>query len=222
MGVKYSKGKQYINIDFEEIVSTLRFLDSTGNRNNPWKRFAPSIVDIDRLFVSYDCVEFCENFYDSEPEYNDEEFHMYMDYLNVIKEAGELPNGTITGTLFWELLMGSDKETHRYSKQQHTLKEYKKAYDKILRLNNEYNVRRIKHCNWQEPYFNGNWGMSQEYVNTLAKNKLYAVKKSPIHKWNRLWILTTKKRILVYYYGRDYQMVDYVWAFEKHPQIAHK
>lgn len=35
---------------------------------------------LDWLFRHYYVREICENFYDSEPEFDEEEFNMYMDY----------------------------------------------------------------------------------------------------------------------------------------------
>ena len=40
---------------------------------------------INRLFNHYYLEELCENFYDSEPDFDEEEFNMYMDYQNLHK-----------------------------------------------------------------------------------------------------------------------------------------
>ena len=43
---------------------------------------------IDRLFNHYYIEELCEIFYDSEPDFDDEEFNMYMDYQNLYQLTG--------------------------------------------------------------------------------------------------------------------------------------
>ena len=203
----------YINIDFQELTKTLRWLDSTDNRQNTWQQFSPSTTDIDKLFKKYTCTEFLENFYDSEPDYNcsNEEFHMYMDYIVQQKTEDD-----VTGRGFYEALKATANEpVQKFSKENHTLREYKKAYNKIHKQIQEYNSKRIKFCNWVEVHAEWNWDGNQDSVDRLAKEQMLKIKSAPVHKRNRFWIHETKNEITIYYYGRDWLYVDYVWSFEK-------
>ena len=55
-------------------------LEDTHNRGITFRRLKPSNRFIDWLFNHYYVDEHTEHFYDSEPNYDDEEFKMYMDY----------------------------------------------------------------------------------------------------------------------------------------------
>ncbi len=221
----------YINIDFELLYAELQFCGYIADCRNNWKRYKPTIKDIDNLYKHYKCLEFMENFYDSEPDYDDEEFKMYMDYIVKYKTDDDV---TSAG-LFNALLYMNDKEklkTKRFSEKKHSDAELKEAYKHIIKLQKEYNPRRIAFNNWQEPHFAGNWGVTQEQVDILAKKTLKAVKQAKVENRDRLWIIdipfkelpknfwswsekiTSDLRIIVYY-GRDYLGVDYVWIMEK-------
>ena len=167
---------------------------------------------IDWLFRHYYIHEVCENFYDDEPDYDDEEFNMYMDYCD---------NIDLTGMTFYNIVINSpeiesQKENFRYSKLPHTKEELKAAYDKILQMRKDYEPRRIEFCNWQEPYFKGNWGMSQEYVNNFGRRILNLIKKEfPTSIKNRLYYAKKDNIISIYFYGRDLWNKDYWFTFMK-------
>ena len=69
---------------------------------------------ISKLYHHYDCIEMYENFYDSEPNYDDETHNMYMDY---IKDQ----NCNFT-----------------FSEMPHAKEELKEAYYTILKQQEEY------------------------------------------------------------------------------------
>ena len=74
----------------------------------------------------------------------------------------------------------------------------------------------IEFCNWQEPYFKGNWGMSQKYVNTFGKNILKRIKKDfPVSIKERLYYAQKDDIILIYFYGRDLWCIDYWFIFKR-------
>ena len=202
----------YINVDFQEIAKELRWLDASSDRRNAWERFSPSNADIDKLFKKYKCVEFTENFFDSEPGYdNAEEFLMYMDYITL-----QGANDAVTGTGFYEAVKAvADTSRQKFSTEDHTLREYRKAYNKIHKQIQDYNRERIKSCNWIEVHAEWNWDGDQEVVDRLAKEEMAMIKSAPVHKRDRLWIRKEEEEneIKVYYYGRDWLYVDYVWSF---------
>ena len=198
----------YINIDYEQLFEMLRWLDATDNRKNPWKRFAPANSDIDKLFKDYECVEFLENFYDSEPDYDDEEYNMFLDYCSANKTKDSM-----AGCALYRILIN---EGECFSKKPHSPFDYKMAWVHVRKQQKEYEKKRIVFCNWTEPHMEGNWGATQESVDDLAKSMMYQIKKSPIHKRDRFWIHTEpNNQICIYYYGRDYLECDYVWLMQK-------
>lgn len=140
---------------------------------------------IDWLFNKYYCHEMCVNFYDSAPEFDDEEYNMYIDYEY------------------------KGKDSFKYSKKQHTKEELKQAYDKIKKAYKEYESERILFCNWQEPYFKGNWGMTQLKVDRIAKNTLKEFKRYNNQK-DRVYISIKKDEIRIFLYSRDIVGKD-VW-----------
>ena len=74
------------------------------------------------LFRHYYIQEFCENYYDSEPDYDNEEFNMYMDYCyNVIPMKSDLTN-----TALFNIILNPDAK--QYSKEPHSIEELKQAY----------------------------------------------------------------------------------------------
>lgn len=146
---------------------------------------------INWIFNHYYIEELCENFYDSCPVFEDEElYHMYMDYIY-------------------------GHEGHVYSKQDHTKQELKDAYYKIKNIYNDYESKRIKFNNWQEPYFKGNWGMSQKYVDSFGKKTLKEIRKFPKSIKNRFYYAEKDDVIRIYFYGRDFWKVDYWFIFRK-------
>lgn len=166
---------------------------------------------INRLFNHYYLAEMCENFYDSEPDFDEEEFCMYMDYRASYK---------LTGLTFWNLVKNMDeikekKENFTYSKQPHTLQELKEAHDKVVQMYKDYELKRITFNNWQEPYFEGNWGMSQKYVDTYGRCTLKNIRNYPLSVKDRLFVAEKDDEARIYFYGRDFIALDYWFIFIK-------
>ena len=162
---------------------------------------------LDKLYNQYYVVEACENFYDSEPDFEDELFNMYMDYDELSK---------VTGMSFWGVVSNLDeiqeqKDNFTYSKQPHTKEELKEAYLKVKEMRREYEPRRIQFCNWQEPYFDDNWGMSQRYVDKMSRKELKEFRKLSAKKRERIYIATKDNEVRIYLYGRD--IIDKDWWF---------
>lgn len=171
----------------------------------------PSNKFIDWLFRHYYIHEIVENFYDSEPDFDDEEFKMYMDYRDTYE---------LTGMTFWHLVTNLDeirekKEKFKYSKEPHTVEELKAAYDKVIQMYKDYEDTRMVFNNWQEPYFKGNCGMSQEYVDSVGRRIFARMRNFPKSIKNRLYIAKKDDQIRVYFYGRDLWKADYWFIFMK-------
>lgn len=166
---------------------------------------------IDWIFRHYYIHEMCENFYDDEPDFDDEEFNMYMDYQNCHE---------LTGLTFWNIVSNLEeieekKEDFRYSKELHTIEELKAAHDKIVQMYKDYEETRIRFCNWQEPYFKGNWDMSQKYVDSLGKSVLKNIRNFPKTIKDRVYVAEKDDQIRIYFYGRDFWKKDYWFIFTK-------
>jgi hypothetical protein len=73
----------------------------------------------------------------------------------------------------------------------------------------------MEFCNWQEPYFKGNWGMSQEYVNNMSKSTLKEFRKLSISKKDRIYFAKKDDEIRIYLYGRDVIYKDWWFIYKK-------
>lgn len=147
------------------------------------------------LFNNYYVLEYTEHYYDSEPHFEGEEFNMYMDY----RYPEDLKSG------------------FRYSKEEHTREELECAYNNIVKQKREYEPRRVEFCNWIEVHCEGNWGASQKQVDEISRCCIEEVGESPTSYDGRLFIAKKEDEIHIYYYGRDFAMVDYWWIFKKRP-----
>lgn len=163
---------------------------------------------ISKLYNHYNLMEMCENYYDSEPDFDDEEYNMYLDY----KE-----NINMTGLSFWNIVSRSEElsENKKFSTKEHTKEEIFDAYQKVSKIYEDYETKRIEFNNWQEPYFVGNWNYSQNYINNVARRTLLSIKRSNVSKKNRLYICQKEDIIEIYFYGRDYLQIDYWFVFKK-------
>jgi hypothetical protein len=180
-----------------------------------FRKLKPSNRFIDKLFNHYYVVEHTEHFYDSEPEYDDEEFNMYMDYDYIHHRIDP-----VSGTAFFNTILNSEEivkeqENFRFSKEKHTMEELKQAYDKITQQRKDYESHRIEFNNWIEPYSEGIWRMFQKDVDKISREHLEDTKKCSASYNGRLYIAEDEDSIFIYYYGRDFAMVDYWWIFKR-------
>lgn len=180
-----------------------------------FRKLKPSNRFIDKLFNHYYVVEHTEHFYDSEPEYDDEEFNMYMDYDYIHHRIDP-----VSGTAFFNTILNSEEivkeqENFRFSKEEHTMEELKQAYDKITQQRKDYESHRIEFNNWIEPYSEGIWRMFQKDVDKISREHLEDTKKCSASYNGRLYIAEDEDSIFIYYYGRDFAMVDYWWIFKR-------
>ncbi len=157
---------------------------------------------IDWLFNHYYCNEVCENFYDSEPEIDE----CIGDLAYIYK---------------YHTKNGINKRIKKYIKEKYgvnyTNEIGEKAFIDRENIFKKYkkSEERLTFCNWQEPYFEGNWGMTQKYVDGLAK---YLLKKEIRNFKNlkeRLFIRINKEDVVIYFYGRDIIEHDYWFIFSK-------
>ena len=182
-----------------------------------FRRLKPSNRFIDWLFRHSYVHEHTEHFYDSEPDFDDEEFNMYLDYEFIHKR---IPASS--GTAFFNTILHMDdiveqKENFRYSEEEHNIEELEAAHKKILKQYEEYKPRKITFNNWIEVYVKGNWDMSQKYVDDISRSHLESVKKCGVSYNGRLFITEKEDAIFIYYYGRDFAECDYWWIFKKKP-----
>ncbi len=161
---------------------------------------------ISRLKHHYICTAFCEKFYDSEPDFDEEEYKMYMDFAQRIR---------VTGLSFWYMIMRENSEKESFCDEKHTWEECKAAYDKVIQTYADYEQRRLEVCSWQEAYAQGLWDMSQTKVDRIAMQTMNKIKKSSHSNRGRLYIAETRDEIQIYWYGRDYAYRDYWFVFKR-------
>lgn len=183
----------------------------TCTKGLTFRKLKPSNRFIDWLFRHYYVHEHTEHFYDSELEF-DEEFNVYLDckynYHRINSRSG-------IAILHMDDI-AEQKDSPHLSKE-HTIEELEQAYKKIIQQIEDYKSYRIEYNNWIEPYFAGNWGMSQRTVDRISRKHLERTKRCSVNYNGRLFISEREDTIYIYYYGRDYIDVDYWWIFKKKP-----
>lgn len=148
---------------------------------------------IDKLFNHYYCHEMCEFFYDWEPDYDELEFDKYMTYSSILQ-----------GSYY----------NYCDDKKEYPIEELKQAYFNILQQRRDFEPDRIEFNNWIEPYFKGSWGMTQERVDSIARDVLKKdIKKANVPLKDRLFYAEKDNEIRIYFYGRDIQYCDYWFIF---------
>jgi hypothetical protein len=155
---------------------------------------------IDKLLNHYYCVEMCENWYDSEPnvdEYISDMAYMYEDGIDDVIYTKEYI-----------------KEKYNIN---YTIEEAKKCSIEYNRIYKEYNNSegRLTFNNWQDPCGEGIWGMSQKQVDKIVYNIFKSIQKFNVSKKDRLYISYKNDMIRIYFYGRDFNELDYWFIFKK-------
>ena len=104
----------------------------------------------------------------------------------------------------------------KYNKE-YTIEEAKKCNIKSNKIYEEYknSERRLNFNNWQDPYREGIWGMSQERVDKLARDTFKSIQRFNVSKKDRLYISYKDDEIRIYFYGRDFDELDYWFVFKK-------
>lgn len=157
---------------------------------------------LDNLHNKYNVIEACENSYDSEPHIDSYISDIAYMYKYSTEEDLVNPEGHFT----------KDYIKKAYNKD-YNREEAKKASEFVEAEYNKYykSDRRIEFCNWQEPYFKGNWGMSQKYVNDMSRDTLKCFRKLSVSKKNRIYFAKKNDEVRIYLYGRD--IIDNDWWF---------
>lgn len=169
--------------------------------------------ELKELFDNHVTKEWVEYFYDSEPDYDDEEFKMHMDYLYQNEQIET--SGTSIFYTFYNLNDIQDKkENFKFSEKEYTLDELKNAHLKIEQQRQDYEDVRLTFNNWIELHTKGNWGATQEQVKEYGLNKALTLYKA--YKKDRWAIAENDREICLFFYGRDVKpKCDYLFCFKK-------
>lgn len=161
---------------------------------------------IDKLLNHYYCVEMCKNWYDSEP--NIDKYILDMAYMYEDRTEEEINDKDNYFTKYYI------KE--KYNKE-YTREEAKRCYEIEKQLYEEYknSERKLTFNNWQDPYKEGIWGMSQKEVDKIVYDTFKFIQKFNISKKDRLYISHKDDEIRIYFYGRDFNKLDYWFIFKK-------
>lgn len=193
------------NLINEELMDSKSVLGLTFTYKKLSKKY------LDWLFRHYYLREIVENFYDSEPDFDEEEFNMYMDYPSCEK---------LSCLAIWNIVSNIDeiakqKSKFKYSKEYHTINELKNAYNKVKQMYKDYEKIRIEKLTWQEPYFEGNWGCTQRGVDSFGRYFLKKIRNFSKPIKDRLYVSENHDEIRIYFYGRDVWGKDYWFVFER-------
>lgn len=194
-----------IYVDKQLIDKELKYKKSVLGLTFIYKKLSKKYLDW--LFRHYYVREIIENFYDSEPDFDEEEFNMYMDYPSCEK----LSRFAICNIDE----IAKQKSKFKYSKEYHTIEESKNAYNKVNQMYKDYEKIRIEKLTWQEPYFEGNWGITQRKVDSFGRYFINKIRKYSKSIKDRLYISEGKNEIQIYFYGRDVWEKDYWFTFER-------
>ena len=191
-------------------------LHEIENQNNNSYIFSIKNLDKDYiqfLFNTYFIKYWLEYFYDSEPEYDDEEFKMHMDYLYQNKQIET--GGTSVFYTFLNLKdIQEEQENFKFSEGNYTLEELKNAHLNIEKQRKEFEEQRLTFNNWVELHENGNWEATQEEVKKYGLDVILELFNS--YKKDRWAIAENDNEINIYFYGRDIKpKCDYLFTFEK-------
>ena len=101
----------------------------------------------------------------------------------------------------------------------------KKALLKLLKEHNDSSMCEWDYCCyglyqncWQEPYFEGNWGMSQEKVNEIIKETIKKTAKI-CKRDNRILYCEVDDVINIVIIARDVMYCDFLIAFDNKKQL---
>lgn len=193
------------NLINEELMDSKSVLGLTFTYKKLSKKY------LDWLFRHYYLREIVENFYDSEPDFDEEEFNMYMDYPSCEK---------LSCLAIWNIVSNIDeiakqKSKFKYSKEYHTINELKNAYNKVKQMYKDYEKIRIEKLTWQEPYFEGNWGCTQRGVDSFGRYFLKKIRNVSKPIKDRLYVSENHDEIRIYFYGRDIWEKDYWFVFNR-------
>lgn len=95
------------------------------------------------------------------------------------------------------------------------LQETSEGRSKLAQAYRDYEKERIEFCNWQEPSFKCNWGLTQASVDKWAKEDLKRVKNISTSKKDRIYYARKDDEIKIYIYGRDVVKEDIWFIFKK-------
>jgi hypothetical protein len=86
---------------------------------------------------------------------------------------------------------------------------------KLSQAYRDYELERMNFCNWQEPRFAGNWGLTQRSVDKWAKVDLKKTRDIPDSKRSRIYFTQKDDVIRIYFYGRDLLQYDQWFIFKR-------
>lgn len=79
-------------------------------------------------------------------------------------------------------------------------------------FNEEY---RLTLNNWQDPYFEGAWNLTQPEVDKLARKWLKLIRRCLPQSRERIYFAEKDRTILIYWYGRDLDYHDFWFTFKR-------
>jgi hypothetical protein len=86
---------------------------------------------------------------------------------------------------------------------------------KLSQAYRDYESERIRLCNWQEPRFVGNWGLTQNTIDKWAKVDLKRTRDIADSNKNRIYFTQKDDEIRIYFYGRDMLEHDQWFIFKR-------
>ena len=95
------------------------------------------------------------------------------------------------------------------------LKKTAEGRSKIAQSYRDYELQRIRLCNWQDAFSKGICGMTQESVDKGAKESLKMTRNIPTSKKDRIYFAQKVDQIIIFIYTRDIIQADTWFIFNK-------
>jgi hypothetical protein len=173
-------------VDSREIIKLLtKTLEKTTNTS--FNNFIQnSFLDLIQTSTNHKCKQVTIYYYDSEPNYGENDIIDYIILEDKIKEQEEL------------------------TKEE--LKQFEELTYKFENKRKEYHKQKLLKNNWIDHYTRRSWKLSQKDLNHIAKTNIQKLKELNIDFENRIWSYAKNKNIVYYVFARD--LVEYNILFE--------
>ena len=173
---------------------------------------------IEKIRNHYTSEEHCENYYDGEPDYDDDEYNKYLDYM--FGYVGKAYTNTDKYEVILRVakLQDGDIENGKRYAPDATYEECRQAYFNILQQRKDFEDKKLRFNNWQEPHMEGNWGASQKSVDEFGISCLEFIKHLGFSMKDRIYLCEKDNEIQIFFYGRDMIEMDLWLCFKRKPK----
>lgn len=148
-----------------------------------------SFLNLIQTLKNYKFKQVTIYYYDSEPNYGENDIVDYIILEDKIKEQEELTKEEV--------------------------KQFEELTNKFENKRREYHKQKLLKNNWIDHYTRRSWKLSQKELNHIAKTNIQKLEELNIDFENRVWSLTKNKNIIYYVFVRDLIEYDILFEFKQ-------